>query len=172
MPLMGRIQNRDTALMRRLNRWPAPRWVQLWMLGATRAGDGWLWYGVALIVLLFGNRNAFWAMIVSACIGMTLYTIIKRLTHRPRPCETEEHCWSTVLPPDKFSFPSGHTLAAFAVAVSLTRFYPLAAAPLFFAAGSIGASRMVLGMHYLSDVVAGALMGAFIAYSVSAVFMM
>lgn len=141
------------------------------MVASTRAGDGWLWYGVALLLLFFGSHAAMWAMVISSSTGMTLYTIIKRATHRARPCETEEHCWSTVLPPDQFSFPSGHTLAAFAVATSLTRFYPLAAAPLFFAAASIGASRMVLGMHYLSDVVVGGLLGAAMGYAIAGLFL-
>jgi len=171
MRLIGRIQNRDTAVMRRLNRWPAPKWIQIWMVASTRAGDGWLWYAVALLLLFFGSYAAMWSMVISSSVGMTLYTIIKRVTHRARPCETEEHCWSTVLPPDQFSFPSGHTLAAFAVATSLTRFYPLAAAPLFFAAASIGASRMVLGMHYLSDVVVGGLLGAALGYAVAGLFL-
>ncbi len=52
------------------------------------------------------------------------------------------------LPPDQFSFPSGHTITAFAVAVSLSRFYPELATGLLFCALSIAASRILLGMHF------------------------
>jgi hypothetical protein len=49
------ISYRDHKLMLRVNRWPAPRWIRVWMLCATRGGDGWLWYGMALIIALFGG---------------------------------------------------------------------------------------------------------------------
>ena len=44
--LWGFIERRDHRVMRRMNRWRAPRWIRYWMIGATRAGDGWLWYGL------------------------------------------------------------------------------------------------------------------------------
>jgi undecaprenyl-diphosphatase len=69
------------------------------------------------------------------------------------------------LPPDQFSFPSGHTITAFAVAVSLSLFYPELAAGLFFCALSVAASRILLGMHFLSDVLAGAAIGTALAYA-------
>ena len=73
------------------------------------------------------------------------------------PCEP--HCWATLLPPDQFSFPSGHTITAFAVAVSLSMFYPALLVGLLFCAVSVAASRILLGMHFLSDVLAGAAIG-------------
>ena len=72
----------------------------------------------------------------------------------------EMHCWANLLPPDQFSFPSGHTMTAFALAVALGSFYPALSLPLLVLAGTIGLSRIVLGMHFLSDVVAGAALGA------------
>jgi undecaprenyl-diphosphatase len=65
-----------------------------------------------------------------------------------------------LLPPDQFSFPSGHTITAFAVAVSLSSFYPNLTMGLLFCAISVAASRILLGMHFLSDVLAGAAIGA------------
>jgi undecaprenyl-diphosphatase len=70
------------------------------------------------------------------------------------------HCWSKVLPPDQFSFPSGHTMTAFAIALVVSYFYPALEGPLYFLAISIGFSRVVLGMHFLSDVLAGAVLGS------------
>jgi undecaprenyl-diphosphatase len=69
------------------------------------------------------------------------------------------HCWSTILTPDKFSFPSGHTMTAFSIALVVSYFYPTLQWPLYFLAASIALSRIVLGMHFLSDVLAGALLG-------------
>jgi undecaprenyl-diphosphatase len=65
-----------------------------------------------------------------------------------------------LLPPDQFSFPSGHTITAFAVTAALAGSYPEMLPGLLFCAVSIAASRVVLGMHFLSDVLAGAALGA------------
>jgi undecaprenyl-diphosphatase len=88
---------------------------------------------------------------------------LKRAAGRRRPCAFEPHCWATLLPPDQFSFPSGHTITAFAVALSLIHFYPDLTVGLLFCALSVAASRILLGMHFLSDVVAGAAIGALLA---------
>ena len=67
-----------------------------------------------------------------------------------------------------FLFPSGHTITAFAVAVPLGAYYPVLLPGLLFCALSIASSRIVLGLHYLSDVLAGILIGCTIgAASVS-----
>src|SRR6266851_1518763 len=47
----GFIERRDHRLMRRMNRWRAPRWIRYWMIAATRMGDGWLWYGLGAMLL-------------------------------------------------------------------------------------------------------------------------
>lgn len=166
--LWGFIERRDHGLMRRVHRWTPPRWVRLWMLAATRAGDGWLWYALGVALLLFGGterRAAFAAAGAAALAGVGLFLVLKRASGRRRPCAIERHCWARLLPPDQFSFPSGHTITAFAVSVPLALVYPALALPLLFAALSVAASRIVLGMHFLSDVVAGAALGAALGYS-------
>jgi undecaprenyl-diphosphatase len=161
------IAHRDHNLMRRVNRWPAPRWIRVWMICATRGGDGWLWYGMGLIILLFGGSDRFPAVAsgaLAAGVGIALFLRLKRATKRKRPNTFEPHCWAKLLPPDQFSFPSGHTITAFAVAVSLSMFYPTLAVGLLFCAMSVAASRILLGMHFLSDVLAGAAIGTTLAY--------
>jgi undecaprenyl-diphosphatase len=64
-----------------------------------------------------------------------------------------------LLPPDQFSFPSGHTITAFAAVTPLCLAYPEFQLALGFCAASVAASRVVLGMHFLSDVIAGATAG-------------
>ena len=166
--MLRHIVLRDQRLMRRVNRWPAPRWVRWWMLGATRAGDGWLWWTLGAAVLLFGGAERFRAAGAAALAigtGIGLFLRIKKATGRKRPGEYEPHCWADLLPPDQFSFPSGHTITAFAMSVSISRFYPALTAPLLFCAGSVAASRIVLGMHFLSDVLAGAVLGTGLAFA-------
>jgi undecaprenyl-diphosphatase len=162
------IATRDHRLMRRLHRWRPPRWFRLWMICATRGGDGWLWYGLGVLVLAFGGQTRFAAVTAAgtACgSGAILFLILKKLTGRKRPNALEPHCWATLLPPDQFSFPSGHTISAFAFAISVGGFYPLLLGALLFCAFSVATSRIVLGMHFLSDVVVGALVGAGLGYA-------
>jgi undecaprenyl-diphosphatase len=156
------IERRDHRVMRHLNRWKAPRWIRLWMIIATRMGDGWLWYGLGGILLIFGGPQKYAAVSAAGAagiLGVFVFKALKHLSQRPRPCHLEPHCWSKVLPPDRFSFPSGHTMSAFSMALVVSYYYPGLEGPLFFLAISIGVSRIVLGMHFLSDVLAGIVLG-------------
>ena len=161
------ITKGDHNVMRRANNWVAPRWVRLYVISSTRGGDGWLWYAMGIAILFFGGETRFQALGaagVSAALSVLLFGWLKRMTGRRRPCQIEPHCWATLLPPDQFSFPSGHTMTAFAVAIPMVLFYPTLIIGLFFCALSIAVSRVLLGMHFLSDVVAGALIGAGLGY--------
>jgi undecaprenyl-diphosphatase len=125
-------------------------------------GDGWLWYAVGIILLLCGGPQRFSAVGAAgsaAIAGIMVFKALKHLSQRPRPCQLEPHSWSKILPPDKYSFPSGHTMTAFSIALVLSYYYPSLEATLFFWAVSIAFSRIVLGMHFLSDVLAGVVLG-------------
>lgn len=167
------IETRDLNLMQRLNAWHAPRWVRHWMVAATRAGDGWAWYATGLGVLAFGGPDRFSALTatgLAAGASASVFLYLKHATGRKRPCDLAAHAWATLLPPDKFSFPSGHTMTACAVSVPFAGFYPELAAPLSVLTASIAASRIVLGMHFLSDVIAGALFGSALGYAAFTLF--
>jgi undecaprenyl-diphosphatase len=126
-----------------------------------------------LLVLLFGGEGRFTAVASAgsaAFVGFCTFVCIKKVSGRKRPCAIEPHCWARLLPPDQFSFPSGHTITAFSVAVSLSAFYPSLTAPLLFCAVSIAVSRILLGMHFLSDVVVGAILGTLLALTSYSVF--
>ena len=160
--MLSLITRSDYSVMRRANNWVAPRWVRAYVVSSTRCGDGWLWYAMGLAILLFGGEHRFEALGaagVSATLSVLLFLGLKRLAGRPRPCQIEPHCWATLLPPDRFSFPSGHTMTAFSIALVLSYFYPGMEGTLFFFALSIAFSRIVLGMHFLSDVLAGIILG-------------
>ena len=169
------VEAGDHRVMRRVNRWRAPRWLRLWMIAATRGGDGWLWYAMGLVVALAGGSERFLALgaaVVAVSTGIALFLRLKRAFGRKRPCALEPHCWATLLPPDQFSFPSGHTITAFAVTVSLGMYYPMMLPGLFFCAASVALSRILLGMHFLSDVIAGAAIGGALGYTAAVVFRM
>lgn len=167
------IATRDHKLMRRINQWRAPQWVRLSAIAATRAGDGWLWGLIGLLILVFGGHNRVLATAAAgaaATVGAGLFVLLKKLSGRKRPCEVEPHCWATLLPPDRFSFPSGHTITSFAVAVALGSFYPALLPALLVCATTIAVSRLLLGMHFLSDVLVAALLGTGLALSSHALF--
>jgi undecaprenyl-diphosphatase len=161
------IEARDHDVMRRVHHWRAPRWLRLWMVSATRLGDGWIWYSVGFALLLFGGDLRYVAIVASAsaeAAAVVFFRIVKNASKRKRPCQLEAHCWSNVLPPDQFSFPSGHSMSAFAIAIPLCFFYPELQAPLLVLSVSIAISRVILGMHFVSDVVVGSLLGMGLGY--------
>jgi undecaprenyl-diphosphatase len=122
-----------------------------------------------LILLLFGGPERFRAVgaaTLSAALSIVIFLQLKKLAHRTRPCAIERNCWATLLPPDQFSFPSGHSMTAFSVAVPVCLFYPQLEAGLLFCAISIALSRIVLGLHFLSDILAGSALGAVIGYTI------
>lgn len=167
------IQARDHQVMKRVNRWRPPRWLRYWMIASTKLGDGWIWYSVGIALLLFGGEYrylAFAAGVTAEAATIVLFRFLKKLSKRKRPCQLEAHCWANVLPPDQFSFPSGHSMSAFAIAVPLCIFYPHLQAGLLALALSIAVSRVILGMHFVSDVVVGSLLGAGLGYGAYLLF--
>jgi undecaprenyl-diphosphatase len=163
------ISTRDHSLMRKLNCWMPPHWVRVWMLLASRLGDGWLWWTVGIGVLIFGGPGRFVAVgaaVLSEAVSLSFFLWIKKTINRTRPCAIAPNCWATLLPPDQFSFPSGHSMTAFSVTVPLSMFYPPLRIGLLFCAFSIALSRILLGLHFLSDVIVGSTLGAVIGYTV------
>ena len=167
--LVGSVRA-DHALMNRINGWRPPRWFRVWMVVSTRGGDGWLWFFAGCVVELVGGRVRYQALLsfaIAVAAGVVLFLDVKRRARRRRPRMFAAHPWYSLLPPDQFSFPSGHTITAFAAALALAAFYPGWRLPLLMAAGMVGASRILLGLHFLTDVLAGAAIGAALGLAAS-----
>ena len=159
---LGFVTEQDVRLMVRLGRWRPRRWVRWWMIAATRGGDGWIWWAQALALLLVGGPPRFAALgagAIACGLGIQTFLTLKKLIGRRRPPARDRFNWVRLLPPDEFSFPSGHTITAFAFALSVGQFYPHLLPWLLFCAISVAASRVILGMHFLSDVLAGCAIG-------------
>ena len=162
------VSKRDHRLMQRVSSWTPPGWVRLWMTSSSRAGDGWLWAGLLIPILWLGGTARYRAVAVLATAvlcGIGSFLVLKRVAGRKRPCSIAPIPWARLLPPDRFSFPSGHSITAFAITVPLSLFYPAYMLGLIFCAVSVAMSRVVLGLHFVSDVIAGSLMGAGIGYA-------
>jgi len=168
VPSLSALSRPDYLLMRRVNRWRAPRWVRTWMMLATRAGDGWLWgmFGIAILFSSAPTRfEAIGAGLIAVGAGMLIFHNVKHVVARTRPRDIEPHCWADIVTRDRFSFPSGHSTTAFAVALSLGSFYPEILPILLLLAANVAVSRVIVGMHFLSDIVVGSGMGALLGYA-------
>ena len=162
--LLHHVHDSDLRITESVYAWRPPRWVCRLTVGATRLGDGWLWLAVAALLAAGGSpyhRVLAVAAIAGALASLT-FAVLKRRFRRPRPCDLAQHPIFAVRPPDCFSFPSGHTINAFAIGTVLALQWPLLTPALGIVAASIGASRVILGLHYVSDVAAGAVLGLLI----------
>ncbi|HER19789.1 MAG: phosphatase PAP2 family protein [Halothiobacillaceae bacterium] len=133
---------------------------------ASRLGDGLGWYVLALALLATHGRSAvepILVMLLSGGVGVAAYLSIKRFTGRLRPLHRNQRIEVSVAPLDQYSFPSGHTLHATNFGIQLLVLEPLLAPLVVPFALLVAMSRMVLGLHYLSDVLAGAVLGLSIA---------
>ena len=156
----------DSSLCIRINRTSQNRWIRRLFRLISRLGDGLFWYTVMLGILLAQGSAGFWPCIHMSLVGLTgamLYKWLKQKTLRPRPYEVHQDIWLTGIPLDRFSFPSGHTLHAVAFTTIALVYYPALASLVVPFALLVGLSRVVLGLHYPSDVLAGALIGLSLA---------
>ncbi|MBV8782689.1 MAG: phosphatase PAP2 family protein [Gammaproteobacteria bacterium] len=160
---IARVDAAEYGWCRRLNRGAAfaiPR--RLFQL-ASRLGDGILWYVLILALPLLYGRGALHPAIVmalSGAVGVALYALLKRTFVRERPFITHHGIDRAAAPLDRYSFPSGHTLHAVSFTWQAAAHFPELLWVLVPLAALIAASRVVLGLHYPSDVLAGGTIGA------------
>lgn len=129
-------------------------------------GNGIFWYALMLALLMRDAAGALQPVLHMAVVGALCtgtYSLLKRSTLRPRPYQVVTAIQRGAAPLDAFSFPSGHTLHAVAFTLAALAYYPALAPVLIVFTLLTAASRVVLGLHYPSDVLAGAALGAGIA---------
>ncbi len=127
---------------------------------ASHYGDGYL-SGTAVVLLLLTTDLAVAVLFVAATVlGLGLQRRLKERCRRCRPCHRQDGPPQRITIPDAGSFPSGHTLHAVLAALVVSWFVPAASGLFVGLAVVVAASRVVLGVHYPSDVLAGASLGA------------
>lgn len=149
-----------------LNRWGAQRTLTRFFRTISRLGDGVFWYALIALLALFGGARGVQAALHMAGVGIVaagLYRLLKRWTRRPRPYRAHADITAHIAPLDEFSFPSGHTLHAVGFSLVALAYFPLLAPLLVPFTALVAMSRVVLGLHYPSDVLAATLIGTALA---------
>jgi undecaprenyl-diphosphatase len=163
---LTRICELDSLMCISVNRTSRHLWVRHLFRLISRLGDGMFWYAVMLGILMSQGQAGLMPclhMAISGLIATAIYKWLKGRTLRPRPYEVHQDISLTGIPLDRFSFPSGHTLHAVAFSTVTLFYYPALAWLLLPFTMLVALSRVVLGLHYPSDVLAGALIGSAVA---------
>ena len=156
----------DVWLCLQLSRAAHIEWLRMLFHSVSRLGDGVFWYALMFLLLAADGTAAIAPvlhMVAAGLAGTILYRWLKAKTLRPRPYQVNQAISCNARPLDQFSFPSGHTLHAFAFTTIAIAYCPQLAFLLIPFACMVALSRVVLGLHYPSDVLAGAAIGAAIA---------
>lgn len=162
--LLEKIYRYDSIISYRFCDLRSKQWIAGVMIIASKLGDGPLWVLAAMLLVALGGEEGRYAAFmgaVSALVCIIIFKLLKNATSRKRPFETYPDLTIDLKlpPPDMFSFPSGHSMNAFALTAVVGYYFPFALIPLLIAALLIGASRVFLALHYPSDVAAGACVG-------------
>ena len=125
--------------------------------------DGILWYGTVLLLPWIGGASGTACalrLLVLGSVNLTIYAVTKRHFARPRPFVTCQGVSARARSLDEHSFPSGHVIHAVSFGIVLSTYYAGLEWIVWPFAVLVALSRVVLGLHYPSDVLVGALIGA------------
>ena len=157
----SRLPTLDAFLFTFINGHPSPALDEAMLLASALGKAGFVWLTVAVIAAVFpARRMAAWRLALAVGLAYLLVDgMIKPVIDRDRPYEVRTDARLIDQRPTTGSFPSGHTAAAFAGALAASRLFPAAQVVWWTLAAAVGVSRVYVGAHWPSDVVAGAIIG-------------
>ncbi|MGH1470746.1 MAG: phosphatase PAP2 family protein [Cellvibrionaceae bacterium] len=126
----------------------------------SKSADGYFYVLIGLCAFLQNQIDLLKLGVLCFLIERITYCLIKKNVKRDRPPEAIPGFKSIIQASDKFSFPSGHTSAAFLMSTLMAAFFPWTAILFFPWAFCVAASRVLLGVHFPGDTLAGAVMGS------------
>ncbi|TXH67042.1 MAG: phosphatase PAP2 family protein [Thiothrix sp.] len=168
MKLLHHLNAREIPLCLLLNRINRLRPISRFFAGISRLGNGVFWYTLMLMLPLIYGSSALYVSLhmgLVGLVGLVIYKALKGSTLRVRPYHYSRDIFQNVAALDQFSFPSGHTLHAVSFTLVLLHYYPEWFYLVVPFAVLTALSRLILGLHYPSDVFIGALIGAALALS-------
>ena len=166
MALLDSLQQAELNLLARIFRQGERRAVIPAARALSRSGDGYLHALLPLLLGLMGvPRWQDFALLVALAllVERLLYFSLKNSLRRKRPQEAVPGFRSLIMASDRFSFPSGHSSGAFLLATALVILYGSALLPIYIWAVCVALSRVLLGVHFPGDTLAGAMMGSAVA---------
>ena len=131
----------------------------------SKTGDGYLQVLIPCLYLSLSPENGqqfFYVAAIAFTVERSIYFSLKNRLKRRRPPEVVPDFTSVIKASDQFSFPSGHTMAAFLLACLVIMFVGIHAWPIYLWATAIACSRVILGVHFPTDTLAGAMLGTII----------
>ena len=161
-----RFDRAELRVCRYLNRSSSSAGIRQLFRAVSWLGNGWIWYALILCLPgLYGRQGLIAAghMVVTGILALVVYKLIKGRAVRERPYITHSAIQCASAPLDRYSFPSGHTLHAVSFSMLLTSAFPEWGALVAAFSLLVALSRVVLGLHYPTDVAAGALLGGTLA---------
>ena len=162
----ARVDDLETRYCILLNSSSRQVFIRLFFRAVSRLGDGVFWYVlIAFLPYLNGSTGAMQAahILITGLCGVLIYKILKLRLVRDRPfisCAVIQQAAPTL---DRYSFPSGHTMHAFSFSIMLSFYMPEFTSLVCGFTVLVALSRVILGLHYPTDVVAGASLGSSLA---------
>jgi undecaprenyl-diphosphatase len=161
--MIKRVQHLDWRFSESLGGLRIPPGLSAALRVFVRTGDGWVWLPVVLAIFCYRSRPEFYS-IIGRCllvllVSLVFYWSVKLSVRRARPFQRRPGIAAQVPPLDQFSFPSGHTMHNLAVGLMVAHYFPLTWWPVAVLPFALGVFRVYFGVHFLSDILAGGVLG-------------